>query len=118
MLATRDQHGVSILIWNYHDDDVAGEDAAVTLSVDGLPDGSKRVLEKHFRIDASHSNAYSAWKAMGSPQAPTMDQQRNLVEAGQLQMLESPNWLWNQSGSVSINFNLPRQGVSLIRLDW
>ena len=118
VLATRDDRGVSILVWNYHDDDISGPDAAVSLSIDGLPSGVQRVSEKHFRIDTTHSNAYSAWRAMGSPQTPTPEQQQKLEEAGQLQLLESPSWLWSQSGSVSIRFNLPRQGISLIRLEW
>ena len=118
VLATNDDRGVSILIWNYHDDDVAGPNAAIALSVQGLPAGAQRVLLSHYRIDANHSNAYSAWKVMGSPQNPTPDQQRQLEVAGQLQLLDSPNWLWNQSGTASINFDLPRQAVSLIRLEW
>jgi xylan 1,4-beta-xylosidase len=118
VLATNDDRGVSILIWNYHDDDVAGPNAAIALSVQGLPAGAQRVLLSHYRIDANHSNAYSVWKVMGSPQNPTPDQQRQLEVAGQLQLLDSPNWLWNQSGSASINFDLPRQAVSLIRLEW
>jgi xylan 1,4-beta-xylosidase len=118
VLATRDNHGVSVLAWNYHDDDVAGPIAQIALSVQGLPIGAQRVLMKHYRIDANHSNAYSVWKGMGSPQTPTPDQQQQLEAMGQLQLLDSPNWLWNQSGSVSIRFDLPRQGVSLIRLEW
>jgi xylan 1,4-beta-xylosidase len=118
VLATRDDRGVSLLVWNYHDDDVAGPNAAIALSVQGLPAGARRVLMKHYRIDANHSNAFSVWKDMGSPQEPTPEQQRLLEAAGQLQLLDSPNWLWNQSGGVSITFDLPRQGVSLITLEW
>jgi xylan 1,4-beta-xylosidase len=118
VLATRDDRGVSILIWNYHDDDVAAPNAAIGLTVQGLPSGAQRVLLSHFRIDANHSNAYAVWKGIGSPQNPTPDQQRQLEAAGQLQLLDSPNWLWNQSGTASIRFDLPRQAVSLIRLVW
>jgi xylan 1,4-beta-xylosidase len=118
VIATRDDRGVSILVWNYHDDDVAGPNAAIALSAEGLPSGARRVLMKHYRIDANHSNAFSVWKGMGSPQEPTPEQQRRLEAAGQLQLLDSPNWLWNESGSVSINFDLLRQGVSLITLEW
>jgi xylan 1,4-beta-xylosidase len=118
VLATRDELGVSIMIWNYHDDDVPGPNAPTTISVLGLPRNAHRILTKHYRIDASHSNAYSVWKALGSPQELTADQQRQLEAAGQLQLLDSPTWLSNESGAVSINIELPRQGVSLIRLEW
>jgi xylan 1,4-beta-xylosidase len=117
-LAARDAHGVSVLVWNYHDDDVAGPNSPITLSVENLPAKTGRILMKHYRIDAGHSNAYSVWKNMGSPQNPTPDQQQQLEAAGQLQLLHSPVWLWNQSGTVSIKFDLPRQALSLIRLDW
>ena len=118
VLATRDDRGVSIMIWNYHDDDVVGPNAPIALSVQGMPAGAQRVLMKHYRIDANHSNAYSVWKSMGSPQEPTPDQQRKLELAGQLQLLGSPNWLSIQFGTASLNFDLPRQAVSLVRLEW
>lgn len=118
VVATRDGRGISVLIWNYSDDDVAGADSPIKLFVQGLPAGVQRVLMKHYRIDASHSNAYSVWKGMGSPQELTADQLRQLKAAGQLQLFESPNWLWNESGKVSIEYDLPRQAVSLFRLEW
>jgi len=118
VLATRDDRRIAMLVWNYHDDDVSGPDAAIALSVQGLPADARRVLMKHDRIDANHSNAFSVWKSMGSPQDPAPEQQRQLEAAGQLQLLDSPNWLWSDSGNVSVKFDLPRQGVSLITLEW
>lgn len=118
VIATRDDRGISMMVWNYHDDDVIGPIAHVTLSVRGLPANTERVLVQHYRIDASHSNAYAAWKNIGSPQNPTPGQQQQLEAAGQLQMLDSPNWLVNSAGTVSIPFELPRQAVSLIRIAW
>ncbi len=117
-LATRDEHGFSVLVWNYHDDDVTGAVADVTLAAYELPVNARRVLVKHYRIDAEHSNAYAKWKNMGSPQAPSAEQQRQLEDAGQLEMLQPPKWLDSGAGKVSIIFSLPRQGVSLIRLEW
>jgi len=118
VLATRDDHGISMLIWNYRDDDVPGPMAPVALSVQGLPVEAQRVLMTHYRIDADHSNAYTVWKGMGSPAAPTPDQQKQLEAAGQLQLLDSPSWIWSKSGSVSVHFELPHQAVSLIRIEW
>ncbi len=118
VMATRDEHGISILVWSYHDEDVASAVAAVALDVRGLPINARRILMKHYRIDAEHSNAYAKWKGMGSPQEPTAEQQRQLEAAGQLEMLESPEWLGSDAGRVSMKFGLPRQGVSLIRLEW
>ena len=35
-VASRDGRRISVLIWHYHDDDVAGDDAAISLEVSGL----------------------------------------------------------------------------------
>ncbi len=117
-LATRDDRGISILIWNYHDDDVPGPTATIALEVHDLPPATPRVFAQHYRIDATHSNAYSAWQAMRSPQNPTPAQQQQLEAAGQLQLLTSPQWLRTTKRTATINFALPRQALSLIRIEW
>jgi xylan 1,4-beta-xylosidase len=117
-LATRSDHDIAILAWNYHDDDVPGPAAPVRLSLSGIPAAAGRVLLSHYRIDQDHSNAYTTWKQMGSPQNPTPEQYARLEAAGQLQLLESPRWVASQAGRIDVTFVLPRQGVSLIRLTW
>jgi xylan 1,4-beta-xylosidase len=117
-LATRADREAAIMVWNYHDDDVPGQDANVQLTVTGLPASVKKVLLEHYRIDETHSNAYTVWKKMGSPQAPTPEQYTQLKAAGQLQLLSSPTWLDVANGTVTIETTLPRQAVSLLRLKW
>jgi xylan 1,4-beta-xylosidase len=117
-LATANGHEVAILAWNYSDEDAAAPDATVEVVVAGMPSAATRVLLKHYRIDERHSNAYTAWKEMGSPQNPTPEQYSRLETAGQLQMLENPRWIWTTEGSVRVEFSLPRQGLSLLELSW
>ena len=117
-LATRSEHKAAVLVWNYHDDDVPAPAAEIRAAISGLPRDAGRVLLRHYRIDQDHSNAYTVWKQMGSPQGPTPEQYARLEAAGQLQLLESPRWLWSKSGTVEVNFELPRQGVSLLELSW
>jgi xylan 1,4-beta-xylosidase len=117
-LAVRSDHEASVLIWNYEDDDVPGPDANVELSIKGLPETTTRVLVHHYRIDRVHSDAYTAWKQLGSPQQPTAEQYTALEAAGQLQLLESPAWREIRGGSIRLDFALPRQGVSLVQLRW
>ena len=117
-LASRTDREISILVWNYHDDDVKGPDAPVRLRVAGVPSSAKRVLVRHFRIDEQHSNAYTEWKRMGSPQNPDRAQQAQLEASGQLQLLESPRWIARTAGDVELRFALPRQSVSLVQLVW
>ncbi len=115
-LASRQERAVSVLVWNYHDDDLPAAPAEVELVVDGLPAG--RALLHHYRVDAEHGNSYAAWKAMGAPQHPTPEQYRQLQQAGQLALLGSPEWVGVQNGRARLTFRLPRQGVSLLRFTW
>ena len=116
--ATKAAHEAAVMMWNYHDDDVAGPDAPVQVSVSGIPAGVKRVLLQHYRIDETHSNSYTVWKSMGSPQSPTPEQYAQMKAAGQLELLTSPEWLDVSDGKVVINTDLPRQATSLLHLKW
>jgi xylan 1,4-beta-xylosidase len=108
---------VCVLLWHYHDDDVPGADAAVELNVNDLPfsDGPARL--EHFRIDAAHSNAFEAWKILGSPQEPTSEQYSQLEKAGRLALLEGPESVEMKGGQARISFALPRQAVSLLVIE-
>jgi xylan 1,4-beta-xylosidase len=117
-LATKADREAAIMLWNYHDDDLPAAAASVQVTIAGIPAGVKRVLLEHYRIDETHSNSYTAWKAMGSPQSPTAEQYAHLTQAGQLELLDSPHWLDVQDGKVSIATDLPRQATSLMRLKW
>lgn len=117
-IAARGEHSVTALVWNYQDDEAGGATAPVQLSVSGLPGDRRKILVRHYRIDQSHSNSYTVWKAMGSPQNPTNEQNAALKAAGELQMLESPRWVEAKDGVVSLAFSMPGQSVSLVELSW
>jgi xylan 1,4-beta-xylosidase len=76
------------------------------------------LLLRHYRIDDDHSNAYTAWMRMGSPQSPTPEQYERLRAAGQLQWLDSPRWIASENGTVGLAFTLPGQAISLLELSW
>jgi xylan 1,4-beta-xylosidase len=115
-LASRSDHDVAVLIWNYHDDDLPASAAAIELTIDGVPAGSVRLT--HHRVDGDHGNSYEAWKRLGSPQPPSPAQVRELERAGQSASLEPPRTLAVTGGQAHLTFSLPRQGVSLVRLTW
>jgi len=117
-IAARRDREIEILVWNYHDDDLPAPAAPVELTVAGLSRTAPHALVEHFRIDSTHSNAFSAWKNMGSPASPSPEQYAELERLGQLQLLTSPGWIPIHSGSVQLKFLLPRQSMSLIRLSW
>jgi xylan 1,4-beta-xylosidase len=117
-ISTRTDHEAAVLLWNYHDNDLPAAGSEVEVTIAGIPSGVKRVLLEHYRIDDTHSNSYSVWKAMGSPQTPTPEQYTQLKEAGQLELLSSPQWLDVSDGRVTIDTYLPRQATSMMRLKW
>jgi xylan 1,4-beta-xylosidase len=73
-LAGLDKNKLTVLVWDYHDDDVRGPDANVDLLLDDLPfaDGDAKLIQ--YRIDANHSNSFETWLKMGSP-LPLSDSQ-------------------------------------------
>ena len=115
--ATRDADGrVAVLLWNYHDDDLPGADAAIQLSISGLK-GNLRRAATVWRVDKGHANAFTAWQKLGSPQSPNERQYGELEKASEL----VPDTLSAQPGGsrgrVSFNLTVPRQGVALVVLD-
>jgi xylan 1,4-beta-xylosidase len=118
VIATRKDREVEVLIWNYHDDDVVSPSASIDLKISGLPAALTRGVLEHFRIDSNHSNAFNAWKEMGSPPSMSAHQLEQLQKEGQLQLLSSPESIQIDKGSAHLQFVLPRQGLSLVRLRW
>ena len=119
VLASRAPGQVAIMVWHYHDDDVSGPDAAVTLALTGLPAGVGNATVTHYRIDQQHSNAYAEWRRMGSPIAPDPAQYAAMQRASELATLQgSPSTLGLEGGKATLAFTLPRQGVSLLVVRW
>ncbi|MBN1444022.1 MAG: hypothetical protein JXA90_15030, partial [Planctomycetes bacterium] len=109
---------LSVLAWHYHDDDLPGAPADVDLEILGLPAAAGEAHLEHYRIDETRSNAFTAWKRMGSPQAPTAEQYALLETAGRLASLEGPRTARIEGSRVRVGFRLPRQAVSLLVLEW
>ncbi len=115
-IATRTPDGkVQVLVWNYHDDDLPGPDAQVTLNVAGL-DATRirRIVE--WRVDKTHANAYTAWQAMGSPQSPD-DKQYAMLENASRLLSEPSRSVSVHGGRASVDVVVPRQGVTLVVFD-
>jgi xylan 1,4-beta-xylosidase len=116
--ATYAKKEAAVLVWNYHDVNEPTPATPTTVTISGIPSGVQRVLLEHYRIDQTHSNAYTLWQQMGSPQHPTSQQYADLQAAGQLQLLTSPVWLDVVDGHVTLSTELPRESISLLHLTW
>jgi xylan 1,4-beta-xylosidase len=117
-LATSAPDQAAVMLWNYHDDDFAGPGASIAVSITGIAQAAHRVLLQHYRIDEDHSNAYTVWRQMGSPQNPTPEQYAKLQASGQLELLDSPRWITPEQGEIKLDVQLPRHGISLLRVTW
>jgi xylan 1,4-beta-xylosidase len=112
--ATRNGTEVDVLVWNYHDADVAAPAAEVQVTIDGM--SGKSAMAAEFRMDAEHSNAYRVWQQMGSPTRPSDVELQRLEKAGALEESVPDHPIPIQAGIAAINLVVPRQGVALIRL--
>jgi xylan 1,4-beta-xylosidase len=115
-LASKAPNTAAIMVWNYHDKDVQAPAENVQVNVTGIP--VQKVKFTEYRIDSEHSNSYEVWKKMGSPQNPTDEQISLLQEAGQLQTMGQAQNITVNKGMLTLDIKLPRQGVSLLKLDW
>jgi xylan 1,4-beta-xylosidase len=115
-ISSKDEHTISILIWNYNDNNVTGESSPVELIIKGI-DGNK-ILIHHYRVDDHFSNSFERWKEMGKPKQVTPEQYNELEKSGQLQLYTSPEWQDVKDGTTGLTFDLKRQGVSLVQLTW
>jgi xylan 1,4-beta-xylosidase len=116
-IAVADDRSVKILIWNYHDFLVPAESASIQLKVKLPPDFGSKAQVIHYRIDDTHSNAYTKWLELGSPQNPNPEMLAQLRAAMELEMLEPTMFIKISNGRASLNFELPRFGLSLIILN-
>lgn len=117
-IATRKGNAATVMLWNYADDDVAGEGSPVEVTFQGVPTSVRRALVEEFLIDDEHSNAFTVWKEMGSPAALSAEQEARLKAAGQLELAGSPHWVTAEGGRVTVDVKLARESVELVVASW
>ncbi|MEK6396876.1 MAG: beta-xylosidase [Terriglobus sp.] len=117
-MATRDARQAAVMLWNYHDAAEGSPAAKVDMALHNIPLGVTRVRLTHYRIDATHSNAYTAWQKLGSPQHPTPSQVQALQAVQGLQTFGAPQWQPVTEGNLHLSLDMPAESVSLITLAW
>lgn len=115
-LAAANDEGATIMLWNYHDDDVPSLPQPVNLSFKNIP--AKNITVELYRIDSAHSNSYELWKTMGKPQQVTETQYKQLEAAGQLYKEVLIKRKKINNGELDTNFSLLCQGVYLVRIKY
>jgi xylan 1,4-beta-xylosidase len=116
-MAVADDRSVKILIWNYHDYLVPADSAPIRLKVKLPPDFGSKAGVTHYRIDDTHSNAYTKWLELGSPQNLSPEMFAELKSAMKLERLEPSRLIDIMGGEARLDFELPRFGLSLLVLN-
>jgi xylan 1,4-beta-xylosidase len=115
VLATKGNNEITVMIWNYHDDDKMSPDTPVEIMLKGI-DGRK-VKVTRYRIDRDHNNSYEVWKKMGCPQSPSPEQYEILEKAGKLSPAGTPERIKVRDGILNITSSLQRQGIELLKIE-
>lgn len=116
-IATSNGGTIQVLVWNYHDDLVAADATPVHVAV-RLPGGfGPAVRVSHLRVDDSHGDAYAVWVSQGMPSSPSAAQLTALRQAMDPAPLGPDQTLpVGDDGSIGLDFDLPRFGVTLLAL--
>ena len=117
-MAFRSEGLTQVILWNYHDDMVEAAGRPVALSVKAPSSSAKKARITHYRIDKHHSNSYTHWLAMGSPQTLTDEQKGMLKKHGELEVLSPVSVKDLKQGALNLDFDLPRNAVSFIEIQW
>jgi xylan 1,4-beta-xylosidase len=115
-LAAKEKKSATVMVWNYHDDDVIKPALPIEITIDGIPAKSATVTQ--YIIDDKHSNSYEVWKKMGSPQTPTKKQIAILEKACQLEKVAVMKNQLVKQGQLKITTTLVQQAVVLLKADW
>jgi xylan 1,4-beta-xylosidase len=115
-MATLNGQSIQVLVWNYHDDLVTVAASPVQLTVKVPSAFGSSVTVSHMRVDDSHGDAYTVWTSQGSPAAPSAAQIQALQAAMDPMPLNPPQSIAVSNGSVSVSFDLPRFGISLLTM--
>lgn len=115
-LATLDTNELYIMLWNYHDDDSKKQTERISLALENLP--ASKVTVNSYLIDETHSNAYTVWKQLGSPQFVSDDQFKALENAGKLQQDGNAKIVTVLNGNAVYSLALAGQGVELLKISW
>jgi xylan 1,4-beta-xylosidase len=116
VLAAADQESATAMVWNYHDRDKRKDQRKVAVTFEGISAAYVTVIQ--YRVDQQHSNSYTLWQKMGSPQKPDATQVAALQKAGMLQINTKPIKQKTVNGKLTIPLSLPAQAVTLLELKW
>ena len=115
--ATRDADRITIVVTNYQYDQIInnGISYPLNLSTQSQWKPETKITVKHWRIDNTHSNSYSAFKEIGSPELPNQLEIDSVKKRMNLELMEPPKHMMSRDLD-KMKFELPCNAVSLIEI--
>ena len=111
--ASRKGNKIYIMAWHYHDDDTIGPAADIHLELTGLDIEEGIAGIKRYLIDKTHSNSYTLWVQMGSPQDPDPEQIKKLNTKSELEETGYKRSRKIRQNNLLLKDRLDRQAVVL-----
>jgi L-iduronidase len=105
---------VAVLLYNCADDPGKSGTTRVHLQLERLPFGQAMLVR--YEIDDLHKQPYLLWKEMGSPQEPSAAQLAATRACQELRATAEPALVKAAGGTLSLDFDLPLPGVTLVVL--
>jgi len=116
-LATVSRNSAYLMCWNYHDkNDITANATKVNLNIQGIDAVKIRITE--YLIDQAHSNSFTAWKKMNSPQNPTAREYHALELAGHLYQSGKVQSMKIHTRQLRLAVNLQPQAITLFKITW
>lgn len=119
VFATREGGRVAVVLVNYQHDRLDSREG-VTFPVEvkvALPWAPETpVMLTHWRIDREHSNAYTVFRALGSPAEPTPEEAGKIRARMGLEALEAGRAMRAAELGEGLRFALPCNAVSLLEI--
>lgn len=115
VIATR--HGddqIAILVYNSRDKIMSSGVTPITLRLEGLPFDAAMLV--HYRIAEGYSDPFLVWESQGALTFPAPEQYAALRAAQEIALLEEPREVAAPDGALTLAFDLPLPGVSLLLL--
>jgi xylan 1,4-beta-xylosidase len=110
------ENAVQVLLYCHHDDWDVKETYDIDLVFENLPFDCK-VLVKHSRIDAEHSNAYAEWVRQGKPNYPNPGQYAAIKARDGIEFCEAPQTVLVHEGRLEKHFALPTHAISFLTIE-
>jgi xylan 1,4-beta-xylosidase len=109
VLVTRRKDGTLVIAaWNYVAPGATGPEKTIDLDLKSVADGARATVR---RVDAQHGDTLDAWKKMGSPSFPTLEQIEALRKASQI---GPPEVHTIRGGRMALK--LPSMGLAVVEV--